>query len=38
VRTVVAPEPYIEIKIPAGRDFSWKYTYTFYAPADGGNK
>jgi hypothetical protein len=38
VRTVVAPEPYIEIKIPAGRDFSWKYTYTFYAPADGGNE
>jgi hypothetical protein len=38
VRTIVAPEPYIEIKIPAGRDFSWKYTYTFYAPADGGNK
>ena len=35
VRTVVAPEPYVEIKIPAGRDFSWKYTYTFYAPADG---
>ena len=30
VRTVVAPEPYIEIKIPAGGDFSWKYTYTFY--------
>ena len=38
VRTVVAPEPYIEIKIPAGRDFSWKYTYTFYAQARAVNK
>jgi len=38
VRTIVAPEPYIEMKIPAGRDFSWKYTYTFYAPAYAGNK
>lgn len=34
VRTVVAPEPYIEIKVPAGREFTWKYTYRFYtAPA-----
>lgn len=38
VRTVVAPEPYIEIKIPAGRGFSWKYTYSFYAQAHGANK
>ena len=30
VRTVVAPEPYIEINIPPGREFSWKYTYRFY--------
>lgn len=30
VRTVVAPEPYIAIKVPAGGDFNWKYTYTFY--------
>jgi hypothetical protein len=27
---VVAPEPFISIKIPAGQDFTWKYTYTFY--------
>lgn len=30
VRTVVAPEPYIEIKVAAGREFNWKYTYHFY--------
>ena len=30
VRTVVAPEPYIDINIPAGRDFKWSYTYRFY--------
>jgi len=30
VRTVVAPEPYIEIKIPVGEEFRWKYTYRFY--------
>jgi hypothetical protein len=34
VRTVVAPEPFIEIKVPAGREFTWKYTYRFHiAPA-----
>jgi len=30
VRTVVAPEPYIDINIPPSREFSWKYTYRFY--------
>jgi len=30
VRTVVAPEPFIEIKVLAGREFNWKYTYRFY--------
>jgi len=30
VRTVVAPEAYIEINVPAGREFSWKYTYRFH--------
>ena len=30
VRTVVAPEPFIDINVPQGRDFSWKYTYRFY--------
>ena len=30
VRTVVAPEPFIDVHIAPGRDFSWKYTYTFY--------
>jgi hypothetical protein len=39
VRTVVAPEPYIAIKIPAGKDFSWKYTYNFYTlPKDAATK
>lgn len=30
VRTVVAPEPYIAIKIAVGQEFRWKYTYRFY--------
>jgi hypothetical protein len=30
VRTVVAPEPYIAISVPPGRDFTWTYTYTLY--------
>ena len=30
VRTVVAPEPFITIKIAPGGDFRWKYTYSFY--------
>ncbi|HTS07736.1 MAG TPA: hypothetical protein VMP68_19330 [Candidatus Eisenbacteria bacterium] len=30
VRTVVAPEPYIRIKVPVGREFRWMYTYRFY--------
>jgi hypothetical protein len=34
VRTVVAPEPFVEIKVPPGRDFSWKYTYTFSTAGD----
>lgn len=29
VRSVVAPEPYIEMNVPAGKEFSWKYTYRF---------
>lgn len=33
VRTVVAPEPYIQIKVPVGQDVSWKYTYRFYTKA-----
>lgn len=35
VRTVVAPEPYIQIKVPSGQEFSWKYTYRFYTKAPG---
>jgi len=33
VRTVVAPEAYIDINIPPGKEFSWKYTYRFYQAA-----
>jgi hypothetical protein len=31
VRTVVAPEPYIRIEVRSGKDFNWKYIYTFLA-------
>lgn len=30
VRTVVAPEPYIDLSIPVGSQAQWKYTYSFY--------
>lgn len=30
VRTVLAPEPFIRMKIAVGEEFSWKYTYDFY--------
>ena len=30
VRTVVAPEPYVAMKIAIGQEFRWKYTYRFY--------
>lgn len=30
VRTVVAPEPFIAIKVPVGGKFDWKYTYRFH--------
>jgi hypothetical protein len=30
VRTVVAPEPYIAMKVAVGQEFRWKYTYRFY--------
>ncbi|MGC2449466.1 MAG: hypothetical protein WA477_17585 [Candidatus Sulfotelmatobacter sp.] len=39
VRTVVAPEPYIELNVPAGKEFSWKYSYRFYTiPGTKGTK
>ncbi len=31
VRTVVAPEPFIDIKVPQGQEYRWTYTYTFFA-------
>src|SRR5581483_2920049 len=30
VRTVVAPEPYVDINVPTGSQFQWAYTYSFY--------
>jgi hypothetical protein len=30
VRTVVAPEPYVEIEAASGAEARWKYTYQFY--------
>jgi len=30
VRTVVAPEPYIQMNVSAGKEFEWKYSYRFY--------
>jgi hypothetical protein len=31
VRTVVAPEPFIEINVAPGKEFTWTYTYRFYS-------
>ena len=33
VRTVVAPEPFVNINVPAGSEFRWGYKYTFYTVA-----
>ena len=30
IRTVVAPEPYIDINIEPGQQFTWTYTYDYY--------
>jgi hypothetical protein len=30
IRTVVAPEPYIDLNIEPGQQFSWSYTYDYY--------
>jgi hypothetical protein len=30
IRTVLAPEPYIEMKIDPGHEFKWQLTYDFY--------
>lgn len=31
VRTIVAPEPFIEIDVAPGHEFNWKYSYRWYA-------
>jgi hypothetical protein len=30
IRTVVAPEPYIDVNVDPGKDFTWTYTYDYY--------
>jgi hypothetical protein len=30
IRTVVAPEPYIDLNIEPGQQFAWTYTYDYY--------
>ena len=30
IRTVVSPEPYIDLNIEPGRQFAWTYTYDYY--------
>jgi hypothetical protein len=30
IRTVLAPEPYIDLNIAPGRQFAWTYTYDYY--------
>ena len=30
IRTVVAPEPYIDLNVDPGQQFSWTYTYDYY--------
>ena len=30
IRTVVSPEPYIDLNIEPGRQFTWTYTYDYY--------
>ena len=30
IRTVAAPEPYIDLNIEPGQQFAWKYTYDYY--------
>jgi hypothetical protein len=34
IRTVVAPEPYIRIKIEPGQEYRWTYRYEFYADSN----
>ena len=35
IRSVLSLEPFIEITVEPARDFSWKYTYTYYTVAKG---
>ena len=37
VRTVVAPEPYVEITVAPGEEARWKYTYQYYTVPNPGD-
>jgi hypothetical protein len=37
VRTVVAPEPYVEITVAPGEEARWKYTYRYYTVQNPGD-
>jgi hypothetical protein len=30
IRTVLAPEPYVDITIAPGEEFTWMWTYDYY--------
>jgi len=30
IRTVLAPEPYVDIHVEPGQEFTWTLTYTYY--------
>ena len=38
VRTVVAPEPYVELTVGSGDETRWKYTYQFYTVPNSGER
>jgi hypothetical protein len=36
IRSVLSLEPFIAMRIEPGREFTWRYTYTYYLTADSG--
>ncbi len=35
IRSVLAMEPFIDVVAEPGKEFTWKYTYTYYTVAKG---